>query len=145
MTPKDKPKPFGWLTVILSLAGLAVAFTALGYVWMLQRGDAGTAPTPTDPIQRLKLMLAAMLVGVLSIIGFLLGSYLVIRAGKSLLSRKIGGRPTKYVDAWANYRLTEEEIESVSDPGRDDESENGRDEPPFDADDGPDRDRGDAS
>lgn len=144
MTAKYKPKPFGWLAVVLSLAGLAIVFAALAYVWILHRRDAGAEP-PTDPIQRLKLMLAAMLVAVLSIIGFLLGSYLVIRVGKSLLNRKIGGQPTTYVDAWSNYRLTEEEIDSVSEPGQDDENENGPNKPPFDDDDGRGHDRGDAS
>lgn len=76
----------------------------------------------------LTLLLVILLGSVLLILIFVIGSYLFIRVGRAVSQKRVGGEPTKYVDAWSRYRLTEEQIEAATqeEANRDED----RDEPP---------------
>lgn len=71
---------------------------------------------PVEPshIRQLSYMLAVLLVAALLILLFVISLYLISRIGRALLRKPVGGRPTPYVDAWSQYRLTDEEIEEAT-------------------------------
>ena len=60
-------------------------------------------------VRRLTLMLSIVLASGL----FLVGTYFLLRAGRAART-PVGGTPTRYVDAWAQYRLTDEEIAAAT-------------------------------
>jgi hypothetical protein len=81
----------------------------------------------------MSVLLIITLGSILLIRLFVVGAYLLIRTGRSLSQRRLGGRPTEYVDAWSQYRLSEEQIQSAlpeEPPGGEDQSN--RDEGPPD-------------
>lgn len=55
--------------------------------------------------------LALMTIGVISI---LLGSFLMIRAGRAFLVQGARSQPTPYVDVWSRYRVTPEQIRAAT-------------------------------
>ena len=64
-------------------------------------------------VRRLTLMLSIVLASGLLLILFLVGTYFLLRAGRAART-PVGGTPTRYVDAWAQYRLTDEEIAAAT-------------------------------
>jgi ABC-type Fe3+ transport system permease subunit len=82
---------------------------------------------------RLSLLLATLLMSALLILLFVLGSYLLIRIGRAIKA-PVGGKPTEYVDAWQQYRLTDDDIASATAESPDDR------EPPATPDDEDERD-----
>lgn len=105
------------VTLILTLAGAT-------YLMYMSEADTGTlplsvsnasgGPTDSDTETRLFIKLSILLVSVLLIMLFVIGSYLLIRVGRSVAGKPVGGSPTEYVDAWASYRITDEQIESAT-------------------------------
>ena len=47
-------------------------------------------------------------------LAFLIGSYLIVCVGRRILDRKTERVRTEYVDAWGDYRLTQDEIDTAS-------------------------------
>jgi hypothetical protein len=63
--------------------------------------------------RRVTLMLTIVLASGLLLILFLVGTYFLLRAGTAART-PVGGAPTRYVDAWAQYRVTDEEIAAAT-------------------------------
>lgn len=119
--PVDRPP--SRLVILLVLTGLSLVLAAICYTMIRnRRGSADLVESPAvgslrspqmDAIQRLRLLMALLLVTALGIIAFVIGSYLAIKFGRNLIKRDLGGKPTQYVDAWANYRLSPEALEAL--------------------------------
>lgn len=101
------------LLVLMVLAGV--------YVFFAQR----QAPIPCildDDLtrqdretKRLVALLTVLLVSALLILMFVVGAYFVIHIGQYISRQRVGGKPTEYVDAWQNYRLSEADISAATD------------------------------
>lgn len=112
-------------TVTLAVLGLLlVTVCATVYVFLAQQ--QGPAPAlgvitaeeeaeqAAAQARRLATLLTILLVSALLILLYMLGAYLVIRVGQAVSHPPVGGRPTRYVDVWSDYRLTEEEISAAT-------------------------------
>jgi len=88
--------------------------------------------------RQLTTVLTILLASALLILLFVLGAYLVISVGRFVARHPVGGRPTAYVDAWRQYRLTERQIsDATAEDAADQESGGGHDDtetPPNDTD-----------
>jgi len=62
----------------------------------------------------------------LFILLFVIGAYLVIRVGQFVAREQVGGKTTAYVDAWQNYRLTDEQISAATEEPKPDRDSNDR-------------------
>ncbi len=141
MSKSDHPF-HGRTATLVVLAVLVLTVCATVYKVLSQRnggllpaGESGTT-APADPgeIQRVVTLLTILLVSALLILLFVVGAYLLIRAGRLVARDRVGGTPTPYVDAWQNYRLTDEQIDAATGGGRSDDR---RGEPPADPDEPP--------
>ena len=120
------------------LVALVLTVCAGAYLYVARYGigsppAAGEIADPASEAERLKRisgLLIILLIAALLILLFVIGCYLVIRVG-GFVRTPLGGKPTKYVNAWQNYRLTDEQIAAATTeyPADDD-----ADDPPIDPD-----------
>jgi len=103
------------------LIALVLTITAGVYMFIERYPtDALTAaPLMLDPqaeglrVKRLVLLLTILLISCLLVLLFVVGSYLLIRIGR-FVRKPVAGKPTEYVDAWQQYRLTDEQIAAAT-------------------------------
>lgn len=74
------------------------------------------------------LMLSLALLVLL--VAFVLGVYVLVRMGRALRQRSLGGEPTDHSDAWSRYRLSEEDIERATSEPFDPRRSSAADAPP---------------
>ncbi|MEW6197858.1 MAG: hypothetical protein AB1601_04235 [Planctomycetota bacterium] len=135
----------GRTVTLLVLGLLLVTVCATVYVFLARHRYPGPAIgviTSEEELERaaaearrLATLLTILLISGLLILLYVIGAYLVIRVGQAVSRQKVGGRATRYVDAWAGYRLTDEEISAAT------TEDHERDERPPDPEDGPPLDR----
>jgi hypothetical protein len=108
------------IIVAVMLAALTFA-VCLGVYLFLERRvrPAGAYGQPADLAQetlraQLTVLLAVLLATSLVILVFAIGAYLLLRAGQTLSQQRLGARPSTYVDAWSQYRLTDEQISNAT-------------------------------
>jgi len=114
----------GRAATIIVLAALLVlisagVYIAWGRLWassppvQLQEQDEIAAWRHS---RQLTMLLTLLLISALLILLFVIGAYLVIQMGRLVARARspVGGEPTPYVDAWSNYRLTDEEIAAAT-------------------------------
>ena len=132
-------------TATLLVLGVLILTVCAGVYIFLARGEAPPAPGVADEdavrlaaAKHLITLLTILLISALLILLFVLGAYLLINVGRFVARDRVGGKPTAYVDAWRNYRLTDEQISAATSedlPGQDsDEHPPGPDAPPTDPD-----------
>jgi hypothetical protein len=126
------PPSYGRTAVLLVLGILALTTCAVVYVFFAVHGNP---PAPLGSIsnesdaeraladsRRLVTLLTLLLISALFALLFVVGAYLVIRVGQFVAHDRVGGKTTAYVDAWQNYRLTDEQIAAATEerkPDRD--------------------------
>ena len=79
-------------------------------------------PPPADPsnsARRLSALLFTTLLAMALIVLFVLGAYLVIRAGRRVTSERAGGEETPVVDIWSRARVSDEELAAADEMLRD--------------------------
>lgn len=113
-----KPSP-GHLALLLVLVALLLLVCLAVYLFLmrvLRRVDAAGGPGETAVTlhRKLTLLLAVVLCAILLILMFVVGAYLLLRVGREVAHRRVGGQPTQYVDAWSRYRLSAEQIEAAT-------------------------------
>lgn len=108
--------------ILMLLCALALLAGATAYLYYNASrmapavpGPFAGAPAPEEDVdvveaRRLTAMLAMLLLSILLILAFLIGSYLLIHVGRAVVRRPIGGKRTEYVDAWSRYRITDDQI-----------------------------------
>ncbi len=123
--PPFQDTPQARVVIAVVLVVLVLALAGIGYLlvsqWMLLT-SARSAPGAADgarpavldtrqpEVRRLMYRMAVLLAALLLILIFVVGSYLLIRIGRAITRKPVGGQPTEYVDAWSRYRLSDEEI-----------------------------------
>lgn len=127
---------YGRMVVLLALGLLALSVGATAYLLLAQGnggplgvgGVAGVEKSEHPQAQNRKAVTLLLIVSisVLLVFLFFLAAYLVIRIGQFVARERVGGKPTEYVDAWGNYRLTDAQISAATAEGRAEEG----DEPP---------------
>lgn len=116
------PNPFSSRAVSRRLAvgfvvtGLLLSGTGLAYLaWSGGERTLPALPTTRAVSPDLHTRSKALLRSLMLISGmalmFIVGSYAMVKIGRAFLARRERRSPTQYVDAWSNYRLTEDEIE----------------------------------
>jgi hypothetical protein len=60
--------------------------------------------------RRLRSLFGTLTITLLLLVAFVVGASVMIRAGRTAVQRPRRRKPTQYVDAWAGYRLSQEEI-----------------------------------
>ena len=113
-------RPLGRLAFLLVLVVLAMTSALAAYVMFVKLRELPiVAPPPgssgLDPTQKLAVVMMTVLATVLAILAFVVGAYLFIRIGRSLTERRVSDGPTEFVDAWSNYRVSQDELDAVDD------------------------------
>lgn len=116
----------GRTVTLLVLIGLLLIMCACAYVLLLRLGQPPPAiilsasdeeaAAQLEQARQLPVLLTVLLISALFILLFVLGAYLLIRVGRIVARPRTpdGGHHTPYVDAWTNYRLTEEQISAAT-------------------------------
>jgi len=114
--------------MLIALLMLVCVAVYLALARLLHPASIGASPNDTALALRGKLtiLLAIVLGAILLILAFALGAYLVLRIGRSLAQRRVGGHATEYVDAWSHYRLSAAQIDAAT---RDEHGPSRPDEP----------------
>jgi hypothetical protein len=98
----------------LSLAAGGIAFN----LWMLRVQElppAGTGRISADDAPRMLDMMSSYLIAAfVLVISFVVGSFVMVRAGRFFLDRGPNLPRTEYVDAWGRYRISEAEIDAAT-------------------------------
>jgi hypothetical protein len=98
----------------LPIVALALAFGCAPAGGQDPSGDPGgtvaTRPSDAAAKQRAKALYGILTITALLAIAFLLGSSVMIRAGRALTARRRLRKQTEYIDAWSRYRLTDEQL-----------------------------------
>ncbi len=117
-------QPQGRTALLLILLALILMVAAASYLMFAR--DVGPGPvsateadssgTPVNKIavQSMFYKLLILLASVLLIMVFVIGSYLLIRVGRAVTGKPVGGKPTEYVDAWSSYRVTDDQIDMAT-------------------------------
>jgi len=136
MTRPLHRRPAGRIvTVFVVIALLATVCGAL-YIFLERRLRPAAARLAAGQLSResvlaeLSLLLLVLLASVLVILVFVIGAYLLIRVGQAVMQKPAAKQPTPYVDAWSQYRLTEEQTEAATGGGPDDSETEPDDEQP---------------
>jgi hypothetical protein len=127
-----RPTLSGWIlggALLAALLLLAVLLHQLNLAPGTTTADGGNAEL--DPESRRTIyVLAVSLISILLLVVFLVSLYLLVRMGQALKRPSVGGPPTRYVDAWSQYRLSEDAVRDAtheepgsSDPPRPDTDE----------------------
>ena len=119
-----RPSTYGRTAVLLVLGVLALTIGTAVYVFFAQHGAQASAlggiasdeeaDRALADSRRLVTLLTLLLISALLILLFVVGAYLVIRVGQFVARDRLGGKTTAYVDAWQNYRLTDEQISAAT-------------------------------
>lgn len=105
------------LAAAFVLIGLALSAIGLAYIIYAGRERKvfpETVPDNLARLQHVKALFRMLLHFFLIFLTFVFGSYLMVRIGRALSRAKPGAGRTAYVDAWSNYRLTQEELDTAT-------------------------------
>lgn len=113
------------LAIAFVVVGLALS--AIGIRYMVHLGRPRSLPPvavsdeaqpraaePSALYRELNALYRMLLHAFVLFLAFLFGSYLMVRIGRRVLHRKPFRERTEYVDAWASYRLTQDEIDTAT-------------------------------
>jgi hypothetical protein len=112
------------LGVLIALL-LTISAAVYMYVIRFELVASPAAPGAQDPsadarrLARLSVLLTILLISALLVLLFVLGCYLLIRAGR-FVREPIAGKPTDYMDVWQDYRLTDDQIAAATAESADD-------------------------
>jgi hypothetical protein len=127
-TPRHWHSRFAAGFVVIGLA--LSAFGVLYLFWT--EVSVQSLPPPGKEARQRAVQLSFELLFVIFMM-FLIGSYAMVKVGRYMLDRTPAERSTDYVDAWGNYRVTDEQIKAATDQWED----AGDKPPPADPDAGP--------
>lgn len=102
-----------WMAILVLAIGLCAEFGAPPAM-----AQATTAPVrEIDPYlaQQLTSTMKFLLLSTLLLLVFFVGAYLIVRSGRSVKKRAAKpAAPTPYIDAWAHYRISQDEIDQLT-------------------------------
>lgn len=100
-----------FVTVGLALSAIGIAYIV--YAGRPRELPALTASPDDARLEHLDALMRMLTNSFLLFLVFLIGSYLIVRIGRRVRDRKLHHERTEYVDAWGNYRLTQDEIDTA--------------------------------
>jgi hypothetical protein len=112
--PADHPGQ-GRLASTFVVVGLALAAIGVGYLFYT--GRERSLPAERPPLaaaDRIAVLTDTLFVTFVLFLVFLVGSFVLVRVGRLLLRTSSRTTRTRYVDAWSNYRLTDQEIAAAT-------------------------------
>ena len=111
----EHPRP-SRLAIVFVLVGLAISAIGIAYLMSPAERELLPIPAPHDElrIQQLNALFRMLTHSFLIFLAFLLGSYLMVRIGRRVLSGREPPRRSEYVDAWSSYRLSQDEIDTAT-------------------------------
>lgn|SRR5690554_5636771 len=101
----------GWQAAGVMAAGLCAATARAA-----QQAPASAASAAPDPQSRLQALWAMLLVSLILLVLFIIGALLIFRYGRRLFAERGGRQDTPYVDAWRQYRLSEDDLDAIGGP-----------------------------
>jgi hypothetical protein len=124
MTEDTDTKPYrpSRLAVAFVVFGLALSALGFGYIiyttgreyQLPPAAPPAGAPEIAAKAHQINALLRLLLHSFLLFLAFLLGSYLIVRVGRSVVARRAERQRTRYMDVWSSYRLTQEEIDTAT-------------------------------
>lgn len=127
---------YGRWAIWLMLMALLLLVFATAWLFLMQQPPLieHSPETRQFEARRLSALLMILMVSILLILVFVIGAYLLIRIGRAVAATGDRAKPTEYVDAWSQYRLSEDDIaqateEPLGEPGKPDEDEPDNDSP----------------
>lgn len=108
---------------LIVLAGIAIA----------EAQTADAPPREIDPYvaRQITSTMKFLLLSTLLLLVFFVGAYLILRFGRMVKkSAQKPAAPTSYIDAWAHYRISQEEIDRLTKGGAPEDDNTGRTEKP---------------
>jgi hypothetical protein len=113
--PVERNRP-SRLAIVFVVVGLALSAIGIAYLAAPVERELPAITRPPDElrIQQLDALLRMLTHSFFLFLAFLLGSYLMVRIGRRVLDRKQAAQRTAYVDAWSNYRLSQDEIDTAT-------------------------------
>lgn len=115
------------LTLVRTLLAAGLLALAVYLVSRELQPPGGAPGEPPSTGHRIFAYTAILAVSVVLVVVFVIGSYVMIRAGRALLSAGGKREKTTYTDAWAAGRVSEEEIRRAT---REPDAEPTDEEPP---------------
>jgi len=114
MAESERHRP-SRLAIGFVVVGLTLAAAGVWYIWWAGRErELPPFSRPAHPeADALHALLATLIVTLVLFLLFVIGSLVMVRAGRAFLVKPRSG-PTRYVDAWGNYRLTDEQIAAAA-------------------------------
>ena len=133
-------QPTRTLTIaVLILAAAPPAVMSASTALLAQAARRGVAQVETQApeqpgaqpaaARRVRSLYTTLTVTLLLLLAFVVGTYVMVHVGRAIVRRPRRRQPTRYVDAWTGYRLSEQEIEratgetSTPDSGSDDDTD----------------------
>ncbi|HOO15690.1 MAG: hypothetical protein KBH81_07775 [Phycisphaerae bacterium] len=136
--PQARRSLSGRMAVLLIVYALLLLVCVALYFFITNRLAASVARMAAGEVGRevviaeLSRLVAIMLGCFLAILAFAIGAYTFIGIGRAISRPTASGKPTKYVDAWSQYRISEEQIraatEEVDDRNATEDPSSGRDD-----------------
>lgn len=112
--PRSSRLAATFIALGLSLAAGGIAFN----LWMLRVQELPPAAAggikPENAGNVLGLMSSTLAGAFILALTFIVGSFVMVRAGRYFLDRSPPLPRTEYVDAWGRYRISEDEIEAAT-------------------------------
>lgn len=108
-------RPRWRLALLFVIAGVLLVTSALLAVIRDSDPASGAARPATElpAPQRIGVLVTVLIIIFLLFLGFLLGSFIIVRLGR-YLKRERSRSQTAYVDAWSRYRVTQEQIDTAT-------------------------------
>jgi hypothetical protein len=112
----ERPRPS---RLAISFVVVGLALSAIGIAYIMSPIERELPPLDAPEVQaraqQLDALFRMLANSFLLFLVFLLGSYLMIRIGRRVLYQGPAGNRSEYVDAWSQYRLSQEEIDTATD------------------------------
>jgi hypothetical protein len=131
--PRSSRLAATFIALGLSLAAGGIAFN----LWMLRVQELPPAISGVIPEKNVRpmlhLMSSTLVAAFILVMTFVVGSFIMVRAGRYFLDRSPALPRTEYVDAWGRYRISEDEIEAATGeerPAHDDDDDVSPDDRP---------------
>jgi hypothetical protein len=110
----------GRLAVLLIVLALLLVVCVALYFFITNRLAASVARLAAGEVSReavmaeLSRMVAILLGAALAILAFAIGAYVFIGIGRAISRPAASKEPTKYIDAWGRYRVSDEQIRAAT-------------------------------
>ena len=101
------------LFVVIGLALCSIGIAYISYAGRERILPAITVPQDDPRLAQLHALVRVLVHSLILFLVFLFGSYLLVRLARVVARRHPEPEPREYADAWSNYRLSQDEIDTA--------------------------------